>query len=128
MFSKIVPFICYYYFIYMRKILSISCIKATCFLFISGISSVDRKACGKIGLRAFSYYMVTTVIAAFTGIALAFLIQPGKSLRAASVSSSGKTEAVQTVDAFLDLIRCVLKSYRQHIIIQLAVKRSDHCF
>ncbi|XP_042353288.1 excitatory amino acid transporter 1-like [Plectropomus leopardus] len=77
---------------------------------ITVMSSVDRKAYGKIGLRAFSYYMVTTLIAAFTGIALAVLIQPGKSSRAASVSSSGNTEAVQTVDSFLDLIRNMFPS------------------
>lgn len=73
---------------------------------LTGMSSVDRKANGKIGLRAFSYYMATTVIAAFTGIALAVLIQPGNSSRKTPVSSSGKVEAVHSVDSFLDLIRC----------------------
>uniref|UniRef100_A0A8C3AIT9 Amino acid transporter n=1 Tax=Cyclopterus lumpus TaxID=8103 RepID=A0A8C3AIT9_CYCLU len=58
---------------------------------------------------AFSYYMVTTFIATFTGIALAVHIQPGKSSWTASVPSSGNAEAVQTVDSFLDIIRCVLK-------------------
>ncbi|TDH05915.1 hypothetical protein EPR50_G00127320 [Perca flavescens] len=77
---------------------------------ISGMSSVDRKAYGKIGLRAFSYYMVTTLIAAFTGIALAVMIQPGKSSRAASVSSSGNADAAQPVDSFLDLIRNMIPS------------------
>ncbi|KAE8290632.1 Excitatory amino acid transporter 1 [Larimichthys crocea] len=77
---------------------------------ITGMSSVDRKAHGKIGQRALGFYMVTTVIAAFTGIALALLIQPGKSSRTASVSSSGDAEAVQTVDSFLDLIRNMIPS------------------
>ncbi|XP_051258580.1 excitatory amino acid transporter 4-like isoform X3 [Dicentrarchus labrax] len=77
---------------------------------ITGMSSVDRKAYGKLGLRALSFYMVTTIIAAFTGIALAILIQPGKSSRTASVSSSGEAEAVQTVDSFLDLIRNMIPS------------------
>lgn len=77
---------------------------------IAGISSVDKKAYGKIGLRAFCYYVVTTIIAAFTGIALAVLIQPGKSSRTASVSSSGHPQAVQTVDSFLDLIRNMIPS------------------
>ncbi|KAF1383638.1 hypothetical protein PFLUV_G00133940 [Perca fluviatilis] len=77
---------------------------------ISGMSSVDRKAYGKIGLRAFSYYMVTTLIAAFTGIALAVMIQPGKSSKAASVSSSGNADAAQPVDSFLDLIRNMIPS------------------
>lgn len=73
---------------------------------LTGMSSVNRKANGKIGLRAFSYYMATTVIAAFTGIALAVLIQPGSSARKTPVSSSGKVEAVHNVDSFLDMIRC----------------------
>ncbi|XP_032386706.1 excitatory amino acid transporter 1 [Etheostoma spectabile] len=77
---------------------------------ITGMSSVDRKAYGKIGLRAFGYYMVTTLIAAFTGIALAVMIQPGKSSRAASVSSSGNADAAQPVDSFLDLIRNMIPS------------------
>ncbi|XP_034411298.1 excitatory amino acid transporter 1-like [Cyclopterus lumpus] len=72
---------------------------------IAGISSVDMMAFGKIVLKAFSYYMVTTFIATFTGIALAVHIQPGKSSWTASVPSSGNAEAVQTVDSFLDIIR-----------------------
>ncbi|KAM4552093.1 excitatory amino acid transporter 1-like [Odontesthes bonariensis] len=76
---------------------------------IAGMSSVDRKAYGRIGLRAFTYYMVTTIIAAFTGIGLAVVIQPGKSSRHTTEPSGGTAEAVQSVDAFLDLIRCVLR-------------------
>uniref|UniRef100_A0A3P8U2I8 Amino acid transporter n=1 Tax=Amphiprion percula TaxID=161767 RepID=A0A3P8U2I8_AMPPE len=72
---------------------------------ITGMSAADRKVYGKIGLRAFSYYMVTTIIATFTGIALAVLIQPGKLFRDTLESSGGTTEVVQSVDAFLDLIR-----------------------
>ncbi|XP_047444809.1 excitatory amino acid transporter 1-like [Mugil cephalus] len=77
---------------------------------IAGVSSVDRKAYGKIGLRAFSYYMITTVIAAFTGIALAVLIQPGKSSRDTAAPSGGETEPAQSADAFLDLIRNMFPS------------------
>lgn len=73
---------------------------------LTGMASLDRKANGKIGLRAFSYYMTTTVIAVFTGMALALLIQPGNSSRNTSVSSTGKAGTVRNVDSFLDLIRC----------------------
>lgn len=73
------------------------------------MSSVDRKVYGKIGLRALTFYMVTTLLAAFTGIVLAVLIQPGNSSRTVSVSSSGDAQSVQTVDSFLDLIRYVSK-------------------
>ncbi|XP_073347761.1 excitatory amino acid transporter 1-like [Pagrus major] len=77
---------------------------------ITGMSSLDRKTYGKIGLRALSFYMVTTVIAAFTGIALAVLVQPGKSSRTATVFPSGDAEIVQPVDSFLDLIRNMIPS------------------
>ncbi|XP_041848613.1 excitatory amino acid transporter 1-like [Melanotaenia boesemani] len=77
---------------------------------ITGMANVDRKAYGRIGLRAFSYYMLTTIMAAFTGITLAILIQPGKSSRHSSESSGGEAEAVQSVDAFLDLIRNMFPS------------------
>ncbi|XP_014837303.1 PREDICTED: excitatory amino acid transporter 4-like [Poecilia mexicana] len=72
---------------------------------IAGMSNVDRKAFGKVGLRTFIYYLVTTVTAVFTGISLAVLIKPGKSSRRASAPSAGRKEPLQSVDAFLDLIR-----------------------
>lgn len=74
------------------------------------MSSMSRKACGKIGLRAFTFYTVTTVTAAVTGIALAVLIQPGNSSRIVSVSSSGDAEHVPAIDSFLDLFRYVARS------------------
>ncbi|XP_032422009.1 excitatory amino acid transporter 1-like [Xiphophorus hellerii] len=77
---------------------------------IAGISNVDRKDFGKIGLRTLIYYLVTTVIAAFTGIFLAVLIQPGKSSRHTSESSPTETQTVHSVDAFLDLIRNMFPS------------------
>uniref|UniRef100_A0A3B3YVR3 Amino acid transporter n=1 Tax=Poecilia mexicana TaxID=48701 RepID=A0A3B3YVR3_9TELE len=74
---------------------------------IAGISNVDRKDFGKIGLRTFIYYLVTTVVAAFTGIFLAVVIKPGKSSRHTSESSPGKTEAVSAQkscgDTFLNM-------------------------
>ncbi|KAM9349882.1 excitatory amino acid transporter 1-like [Symphorus nematophorus] len=74
------------------------------------MSSLDRKACGKIGLRALIFYTATTVTAGITGIALALLIQPGKSSRTASASSSGGAVALQPVDSFLDMIRNMIPS------------------
>ncbi|XP_054914343.1 excitatory amino acid transporter 1-like [Poeciliopsis prolifica] len=97
---------------------------------IAGISNVDRKDFGKIGLRTFVYYLVTTVIAAFTGIFLAVLIKPGKSPRSTSESSPTKKQAVQSVDAFLDLIRNMFPSnlveacFRKYLTVNLSSNSS----
>lgn len=75
----------------------------------SGMSSVNRNSFGRTGLKALIFYTVTTIIAAFTGILLAVLIQPGISSGLDPLPSSGDSEVVQTADSFLDLIRCVTK-------------------
>uniref|UniRef100_A0A1A8BK45 Amino acid transporter n=1 Tax=Nothobranchius kadleci TaxID=1051664 RepID=A0A1A8BK45_NOTKA len=72
---------------------------------VTGISSLDSKASGKMGARAVVYYMVTTLIAVFIGIVIVIIIRPGKGSRDSPVASSGTIEPVQAVDAFLDLIR-----------------------
>ncbi|KAL1023090.1 hypothetical protein UPYG_G00036290 [Umbra pygmaea] len=72
---------------------------------VTGISSLDSKASGKMGMRAVVYYMVTTLIAVFIGIVIVMVIKPGKGHRDSPVASSGTIEPVQAADAFLDLIR-----------------------
>ncbi|XP_063322296.1 excitatory amino acid transporter 4 [Pelmatolapia mariae] len=72
---------------------------------ITGISSLDSKASGKMGLHAVVYYMVTTLIAVFIGIVIVVIIQPGKGSRDSPVANGGNIEPVQATDAFLDLIR-----------------------
>ncbi|XP_051531346.1 excitatory amino acid transporter 1-like isoform X2 [Myxocyprinus asiaticus] len=72
---------------------------------VTGISSLDSKASGKMGIRAIIYYMVTTFIAVFIGIVIVILIRPGKGSRDSPMTSSGSIEPVQAADAFLDLIR-----------------------
>ncbi|XP_051528877.1 excitatory amino acid transporter 4 [Myxocyprinus asiaticus] len=72
---------------------------------VTGISSLDSKASGKMGIRAIIYYMVTTFIAVFIGIVIVIIIRPGKGSRDRPMASSGSIEPVQAADAFLDLIR-----------------------
>ncbi|XP_071009951.1 excitatory amino acid transporter 1-like isoform X1 [Oncorhynchus clarkii lewisi] len=72
---------------------------------VTGISSLDSKASGKMGMRAVGYYMVTTLIAVFIGIVIVIVIKPGKGHRDSPVASSGTIEPVHAADAFLDLIR-----------------------
>lgn len=58
-----------------------------------------------MGMRAVVYYMVTTLIAVFIGIVVVLTIRPGKGSRDSSLGNNGNIEPIQTVDAFLDLIR-----------------------
>lgn len=58
-----------------------------------------------MGMRAVVYYMATTLIAVFVGIVVVLTLQPGKGSRDASGGNSVDVEPIQTVDAFLDLIR-----------------------
>lgn len=75
------------------------------FLFLPGVSYLDSKATGKMGVRAIIYYVMTTFIAVFIGIAMVTIIRPGKGKRETPVSASGRVDSVTTADAFLDLIR-----------------------
>ncbi|XP_029003839.1 excitatory amino acid transporter 4 isoform X2 [Betta splendens] len=72
---------------------------------VTGISSLDSRASGKMGVRAVVYYMVTTLIAVFIGIVIVMIIRPGKGSREGPVANGGSIEPVQAADAFLDLIR-----------------------
>uniref|UniRef100_A0A673WTU7 Amino acid transporter n=1 Tax=Salmo trutta TaxID=8032 RepID=A0A673WTU7_SALTR len=72
---------------------------------VTGISSLDSKASGKMGMWAVVYYMVTTLIAVFIGIVIVIVIKPGKGHRDSPVVSGSTIEPVQAADAFLDLIR-----------------------
>ncbi|XP_069006515.1 excitatory amino acid transporter 4 [Embiotoca jacksoni] len=72
---------------------------------VTGISSLDSKASGKMGVHAVVYYMVTTLLAVFIGIVIVIAIQPGKGSRDSPLSKSGNIEPVQAADAFLDLVR-----------------------
>ncbi|XP_062337866.1 excitatory amino acid transporter 1-like isoform X3 [Osmerus eperlanus] len=77
---------------------------------VTGISSLDSKATGRMGVQALLYYMVTTIIAVFTGIVVVVLIQPGKGTKDTPSPFSGRIEVVQTLDAFLDLVRNMFPS------------------
>lgn len=75
------------------------------FYFYTGISSLDNNA-GKMGVQALIYYMLTTIIAVFTGIILVLMLQPGKRGRMSHPPSGGGfDESLHTTDALLDLIR-----------------------
>nr|AKN21395.1 slc1a-5 [Schmidtea mediterranea] len=77
---------------------------------ITGLSGLDAKSSGKMGLYAIVYYVVTTLMAVILGIILVVAIHPGnpnikKSLGPGSMTKKTDTD---TLDAFLDLIRNLL--------------------
>jgi Na+/H+-dicarboxylate symporter len=67
--------------------------------------SLDLSLSAKIGLRVIAYYMATTVLAVFEGIALVCLIQPGTRSSDVFESAIIPEKNVTNVDMLMDLIR-----------------------
>ena len=75
-------------------------------LSLSGLAGLDARSSGRMGSRAMVYYMSTTVIAAILGVILVLGIHPGNpKLRGAPKASAPKNQEVNSLDAFLDLLR-----------------------
>lgn len=74
---------------------------------VAAIGGVDLRLAGRLGRRAFVYYMVTTVIAEIEGLALVFLIRPGTNSNVDSNSSSKAPpkRVFYLADAIMDIIR-----------------------
>ncbi|XP_014476899.1 PREDICTED: excitatory amino acid transporter-like [Dinoponera quadriceps] len=74
---------------------------------ISGMAQLDVQRSGRIGVRALTYYSVTTILAAIVGIAMVLMIHPGNPQIKTTVAAVVKAEEtkVSTVDAILDIIR-----------------------
>ncbi|XP_076440413.1 excitatory amino acid transporter 3-like [Babylonia areolata] len=70
---------------------------------VSGMTSLDTRASGKLGLRAVVYYLTTTLMAVILGIILVVSIEPGK--RGDKPEGGSDFRDVEPVDTFLDLIR-----------------------
>lgn len=73
---------------------------------VSGLSSLDTRASGRMGLRAVVYYLTTTLAAVVLGIVVSVAIQPGK--RGSNPEELGQENeevVVNTADTFLDLVR-----------------------
>ncbi|KAM6471791.1 excitatory amino acid transporter 1 [Liasis olivaceus] len=71
---------------------------------VTGVSALDSKASGRMGLLAVIYYMSTTIIAVLIGIIMVVIIHPGKGSKE-NMYREGKIVQVTAADAFLDLIR-----------------------
>lgn len=76
---------------------------------MSGLSAMDTKASGRLGVLTITYYLWTTFIAVIVGIVLVLIIHPGEG--ADRESHHGGTGPVMTsADALLDLIRLIKRS------------------
>ncbi|NXY75156.1 EAA5 protein, partial [Glareola pratincola] len=70
---------------------------------MSGLATMDSKACGKMGVITITYYLWTTFMAVTVGIILVVSIHPGAAAQKDSYSV-GKV-VLSSADALLDLIR-----------------------
>lgn len=72
---------------------------------VAGLSKLDAKASGRMGWQAMAYYGSTTVLAAITGIVCVLAIHPGNPGIKKDLGTGAAEDKVNTLDAFLDLIR-----------------------
>uniref|UniRef100_A0A4W4HRP6 Amino acid transporter n=1 Tax=Electrophorus electricus TaxID=8005 RepID=A0A4W4HRP6_ELEEL len=69
---------------------------------MSGLSSMESKACCRVGLLTVTYYLWTTFIAVVVGIVLVEIIKPGHGTEMESNRLSGPV--MTSADALLDLV------------------------
>ncbi|PVD23438.1 hypothetical protein C0Q70_16707 [Pomacea canaliculata] len=84
----------------MLKLLILPLIVAS---LISGLTSLDTRASGRMGARAVVYYLTTTLAAVILGIILVISISPGT--RGDKPVTEGEFKEVEPADTFLDLLR-----------------------
>lgn len=77
------------------------------FLF-TGVSSLDAKASGHMGLRTLVYYFGTTFMAIVVGVILVVSIHPGDPVLKDETAVAKGDSRITSLDAFLDLIRFVV--------------------
>ncbi|XP_053368978.1 excitatory amino acid transporter 5 [Clarias gariepinus] len=76
---------------------------------MSGLSSMESKACCHIGLLTVTYYLWTTFIAVVIGIVLVVIIKPGFATDMETTRLGGGP-VMTSADALLDLIRNMIPS------------------
>ena len=87
-------------FMNMLKMLILPLIVAS---LVCALSTLDKKAAGKVGRRTVLYYLATTFLAVILGILLVLTIRPGDSGEGAKKDI--RREPHRNLDSFLDLIR-----------------------
>ena len=74
----------------------------TCSLIV-GLATLDSRVSGRVGGRAVTYYLTTTVLAAILGLILVSAIKPGSGM--SRPEKEKEQELVRPLDSFLDIIR-----------------------
>lgn len=84
--------------------LSLTCPRPSVPSLMSGLSSMESKACCRMGVLTVTYYLWTTFIAVVVGIVLVVIIKPGVGTEVES-NRLGGGPVMTSADALLDLIR-----------------------
>lgn len=96
---------------------------------MSGLATMDSKACGKMGIITITYYLWTTFLAVTTGIVLVICIHPGAAAQKEEYTV-GKV-VLSSADALLDLIRnmfpsnLIEASFQQYRTVLVPVVKSS---
>uniref|UniRef100_A0A8C3HUZ4 Amino acid transporter n=1 Tax=Chrysemys picta bellii TaxID=8478 RepID=A0A8C3HUZ4_CHRPI len=96
---------------------------------MSGLATMDSKACGKMGLITLTYYLWTTFMAVTVGIVLVINIHPGAAAQKEEYTV-GKV-VLSSADALLDLIRnmfpsnLIEASFQQYRTVLIPVVKSS---
>lgn len=72
---------------------------------VSGMAQLDARSSGRMGFRALTYYMTTTVLAAIVGIIAVLLVHPGDPSIKTHIESGPPPQRVSSLDAVLDIVR-----------------------
>jgi solute carrier family 1 (glial high affinity glutamate transporter), member 2 len=72
---------------------------------ITGTASINAKMNGKIALRTFVYFAMTSIFNAILGTSLALLIHPGDPDLHSFTENSGNSKSLSLIDSVLDLGR-----------------------
>ncbi|KAG7271000.1 hypothetical protein CRUP_038451, partial [Coryphaenoides rupestris] len=94
---------------------------------MSGLSAMDTKASGRLGVLTITYYLWTTFIAVIVGIILVLIIHPGTGTEKETGHHVGSGPVMTSADALLDLIRYT-EPYRTDlvpIVVTTGVKESQ---
>ncbi|KAL3882278.1 hypothetical protein ACJMK2_028640 [Sinanodonta woodiana] len=77
---------------------------------IVGLSALDAKSSGRMGIRTLVYYFATTFAAIIVGIILVLCIHPGDPVLKDNTIVGSKSSKLTSLDALLDLIRNIFPS------------------